>query len=1176
MILSRVKFYPQERVDLEDLNTLLSASRTDAKLYTKQFLSGENYVLKGFTVSGLGLKSATVEMDNATMILGQGSQDFSYFIAENNPTDIVVPDADLVDGVRNYLELVLTYQDGTPITKAFWDPSANGGLGAEFNQQVNTVTDLQATVIVVQGGFTGNPDRIPLAIVDVDGSGTIKVILDRRPLFFRLGTPNDPFNVFSWVTNAEPPYLVNLTGVSGVFVAGETVTFSGGATAKVVTGGTTDIAIELPSGTNMTSGNTLTGGTSGATGTVNTIFESFTGADKDIDDFREVLTALMTEIKRLKGTDFWHQLQGNSMQGVSTLINSAIVGLTAGARYRWSGTELSISDDNVSPAAADNIAKIRLFGKSGVLNMRRQDGTGSTSTIALLDGQLLFVKLPASGSRNYSGIGSGDTNYQIVAADSFVINDTNYWIAFREGTKLYVRGYGELMSGESAEISDPISEQILTFIGATSEADDTPNYPSATIVTQGGSLVQAIGELDAATAGTAADGNQDRTTKLIKGGTWAWNQTTGALSWSASAFLQVAALADNVNEIAAGSATLSSDGQVAYVQKKRTAGASTLTVSVGAIAGLTMTDDIEIIARRVGNDVLIGRSFLLKDREMLELDGALAEINRYFGQLRLRQHPSNSDRVQVTGADVAKLDGSVLSQSLRNLLLAFDGAEIDFETGSVFAADGTTPLGINFTPFTVAANQWFWYSVTLIPSSALGDNRISAQLIVLPATATGASQSAAPRAPFANGIQLGQVAVQRNAGDTAFNAITQSNIIQLGVGGGGGGSGTGDANSDLTRYQDRLNLAPFMKATPNIASQNESDLLDTSTASYDIPTGTFKFPNIGSVLNSLNLLDSDFLTKGLDVNQVEFYGIYEFDDMDTNPTVEVSRDGGVSYQTLPVTRIADSDAFRGILTFANEPGYNFIISQAVANANFDLNATTVQSVAQKFTVSQAAVLKDLYVYINKAATAVGNYGVRIVKDSAGAPSTSSSDIVYESSLQPVSGLSTGDNIKILTSTIPLIPGDYHLVLFTDATYKAGYVSSSANKISAKVNSSGSVPRIRSFNGTAWSAEDASNTMRYRLEGRALDVRVRITGTIAGALLRSFCLYYQEEAGAYYRDPTSAIDQIMGALKDNNLASQNPAADFGNPGQGIKLKSPNGTIFEITVADDGSLAVYQLS
>lgn len=594
MILSRVKFYPQERVDLEDLNTLLSAARTDAKFWTKQFLSGENYILKGLTVSGVGLTSGTIEMDNATLILGQGTQDFSYFISEAIPTDLTISDSDLVDGVRNYVELQLTYEDGTPITKAFWDPSANGGLGAEFNQQVNTVTDLQAEVVVVQGGFTGNPDRVPVAIIDTNGSGIIKVILDRRSQFFRLGTPANPDNEFTWASNEEPPYAINLTGVAGTYVAGETVTFSGGATAVVTVGGTTNISVELPSNLNFASGNTLTGGTSGATGTVNTIVESFTGADKDIGDVKEALSALQTEIKRLKGTRFWHQIQGNSMQGISSFINATLVNLTSDAKYTWSGTQLSITDSNGAPASTDNLAKLKLFGKSQTLNLRRQDGQASTSLITVNDGQVLFIKLPASGNRNYSGIGAGDTNYQVINSDDFEINDENYWIAYREGTRLYARGNGELMAGESAEISDNINSNILAAIGLSSEIA-LPNYTSTNYVTQSSSLVAAMSRLD--------DRLEENTNlKMLGGGTWL--NTSGSLSFTEPAYIQVPGLTNGRNTIPTSQSPIvfTTSTQVAYVVPNRTAGIdANLTVVVAEIDSLTASQDRVIIARNSGS-----------------------------------------------------------------------------------------------------------------------------------------------------------------------------------------------------------------------------------------------------------------------------------------------------------------------------------------------------------------------------------------------------------------------------------------------------------------------------------------------------------------------------------------------------------------------------------------------
>ena len=139
-ILSRPNISPQMRFDLEDWEALLSSLRSDSKLNTKQFSSDENSILKGFAVSGIGLKTALVQMADATLIVPEGTFDFSYFISSISEPDITVSDADLTDNTRNYLEIQLCTLDGVPLTKAFWDPDANGGNGQEFNQVVKSTS----------------------------------------------------------------------------------------------------------------------------------------------------------------------------------------------------------------------------------------------------------------------------------------------------------------------------------------------------------------------------------------------------------------------------------------------------------------------------------------------------------------------------------------------------------------------------------------------------------------------------------------------------------------------------------------------------------------------------------------------------------------------------------------------------------------------------------------------------------------------------------------------------------------------------------------------------------------------------------------------------------------------------------------------------------------------------
>ena len=309
MILSKIRILPQERFDLEDLNALLSAARSDSKYQTKKFLSNLNYVINGFTVSGIGLKSATVNMTDGTLIVPQNTHDFSWYTTSPTDPNVVISDADLVDGTRSYVEMELLTENNTSVTRAFWDPEANGGAGLEFNQIVDTIQDLTVKFVVSTGGFSGSSDRLPLCIIDTDSTGIIKQIFDERRLFHRLGTPSNPHNKFAWGSKQEPAYTMNLKSTTGLFQAGEVINI-GTEIATVVNGGTTSISFMVPSSKNFFPGNAVSGLTSGATGIVDTVFESFTGVDKTVKSVKEDLDALKTEILLIKtnsATGFWWQ-----------------------------------------------------------------------------------------------------------------------------------------------------------------------------------------------------------------------------------------------------------------------------------------------------------------------------------------------------------------------------------------------------------------------------------------------------------------------------------------------------------------------------------------------------------------------------------------------------------------------------------------------------------------------------------------------------------------------------------------------------------------------------------------------------------------------------------------------------------------------------------------------------
>lgn len=181
--------------------------------------------------------------------------------------------------------------------------------------------------------------------------------------------------------------------------------------------------------------------------------------------------------------------------------------------------------------------------------------------------------------------------------------------------------------------------------------------------------------------------------------------------------------------------------------------------------------------------------FLIDDTDDLtdasaQLD---AELDKYTDQLRLVEK-TGTTRAIVKGADKILRDNTTLSVEIKNLLMSFNGAELDFDDGTIYESDGTTPRG-SFTPATIAAGQWRWYAISVFPTIITSDNKYEVDFTVNPAAADGASKSAAVRAKFASGaIRLGQIAIQESGG--SVKNVVQADIVQVGL--------SGEEDKDIT------------------------------------------------------------------------------------------------------------------------------------------------------------------------------------------------------------------------------------------------------------------------------------------------------------------------------------------------------------------------------------------
>lgn len=226
---------------------------------------------------------------------------------------------------------------------------------------------------------------------------------------------------------------------------------------------------------------------------------------------------------------------------------------------------------------------------------------------------------------------------------------------------------------------------------------------------------------------------QDRMLKLVEGGTWSWDLGTQTLTWDATAYLQVPGLANSVNEISAGSVVLA-PGEVAYIDINRVAPGGVIVPAVTANSSLTLNNDRIIIARREGNDVVVGNhSMRLIDGEskslyagvsnqLLQFVGATsnADSNPSYsstatGSLALPNY--NSTDGESLGTRAAKLT-AMLADVRQDLNIVFDPGTIVWDGGNInmstaqLSVPGTTvgaaPISINALVSAIPSN-WCAY-----------------------------------------------------------------------------------------------------------------------------------------------------------------------------------------------------------------------------------------------------------------------------------------------------------------------------------------------------------------------------------------------------------------------------------------------------------------------------------
>lgn len=260
-VLGRVLIAGAERLDLPDLLSIDSYTAGDFKFLIKSLVGDQRpYVLKGFNVINPGdsIGGQTIAINVAESVVfypGSTTGPFYFGLEEGNPaSEPLVPE--LRKSATNYVYITFDTLETSRDSRAFWDPDKEGGIGGEFNQDINTESVLVASINVSTASFPEN--TIPICRVVV-GTNFIESIEDSRDNLFRLGTGGLTPNPFARYNFRSEP----------------------------------DLGFERKEpNTLMTSALQP---------------DPFFGGDKNIRTLKEWMDAAMTKIAELGGTSYWYE-----------------------------------------------------------------------------------------------------------------------------------------------------------------------------------------------------------------------------------------------------------------------------------------------------------------------------------------------------------------------------------------------------------------------------------------------------------------------------------------------------------------------------------------------------------------------------------------------------------------------------------------------------------------------------------------------------------------------------------------------------------------------------------------------------------------------------------------------------------------------------------------------------
>lgn len=503
----RVNWLSQQRVDTPDMRAVESAVSNDFDELVQSLVTntGNSYVVRGFEISmagAIGGASSGLQMivDPGALLHTQSSQSGTFYLVPsgtsaqplNSATNTVV-DGAFAPSAINYvgIEYERFIDDTTSSQVYLWNPTTKN----ETTKNAPRATILRYRIKI----STSTPANtvLPICTVLTDSGNNVVSITDARPLLGRLGTggfAGDPFYTYAWPEGrAENPSTSSSNSVSP---------FDGGDKAigslkewmdAVMT------AVKEIKGTTYWYSLSSSGSLESLREDLGNTVITGRGTITHSDQTAGLLTWSDDINIRVIGSRLMYTLAGNPastditlgddqaayvtlVRGITIVPNliftngSAVV--TSVGAIAWTG-----------PLQSGDWVKVGSETDSGYYRIL----TVNSSTQVTFTTTFTGTSTGATGTKakyafgTYTTSPSPSTNRHIYIANRNEVpqGEDVFWLYLRSDNggvipRIYIRFLGaEIQQGESEDISDNTSLELLEYIGSPLESASKPQYVSA-------------------------------------------------------------------------------------------------------------------------------------------------------------------------------------------------------------------------------------------------------------------------------------------------------------------------------------------------------------------------------------------------------------------------------------------------------------------------------------------------------------------------------------------------------------------------------------------------------------------------------------------------------------------------------------------------------------------------